>query len=218
MWLQAWRDQRKFRKHVDERRRTVWHRVKWATLSFKCIAKENFSSQNLIRDQKRLEFTERVQTSPRGKRFSAPVTEIVLFKSKISLCSMSKSKLCSTVGLPPVELFCSWLMSCSALRRELVWGVSLCPFPYLLSLCQLLNSFYHFDVRICWIFCIFRENMNGTFIYKTCQHYARVFWKKCLGIARWLHFESCNTFVSGNRYFILFSFYFGKIEIYVGWS
>ncbi len=94
---------------------------------------------------------------------SAPVTEIVLFKSKISLCSMSKSKLCSTVGLPPVELFCSWLMSCSALRRELAWGVSLCPFPYLLSLCQLLNvflslwcqnmlDFLHFQRKYEWYF------------------------------------------------------------------
>lgn len=50
---------------------------------------------------------------------SAPVTEILLFQSNISLCSMSKSKLCSTVGPAPVELFCSWLMSCCALRREL---------------------------------------------------------------------------------------------------
>lgn len=107
-------------KHVDERRRTVWHRVKWATLSFKYYAKENFSSQNLNRDQKR-------PSSPNvSKQASeesvpclfAPVTEILLFQSKISLGSMSNYKLCWTVGPPPVELFCSWLMSCSALKCE----------------------------------------------------------------------------------------------------
>lgn len=118
MWLQAWRDQRKSMKHVDERRRTAWHRVKWATLSFKCYSKENLSSQNLNRDQKCLSSP---NVSKQASEESvpclfAPVTEILLFQSKISLCSMSNYKLCWTVGPPPVELFCSWLMSCSALR------------------------------------------------------------------------------------------------------
>lgn len=141
---------------------------------------------------------------------SAPVTEISLFQSKISLCSLSKSKLCSTAGLLPVELFCSWLMSCSALRRELgmrreALPVSLSSVPLPITKCLFITlmseyaGFLHVQRKYEW------------FLYNTCQHDARVCWERILG--RW--------YVVKFSIFILFYFIsniFWKVGIYVGWS